>query len=47
MYAMAIDVPIELATQFIDMIQKAFSNKESSLTFRSLITKVANLGKVP
>ena len=47
MYAIMIDIPINLATYFIDMIQKAFSNKESSLPFGGLITRVANLVKIP
>jgi hypothetical protein len=41
------DVPIDLGTHFINMIKKAFFNKEWSLPFRGQITRVANLIKVP
>jgi len=41
------DVPIDLGTHFINMIKKAFFNKEWSLPFRGQITRVANLTKVP
>jgi hypothetical protein len=47
MYAIATNVPIDLATHFIDVIQKVLSNKESSLIFRCLITRVVILAKVP
>jgi len=47
MYAVAINVPIDLATRFIDVIQKVLSNKESSFIFSCLITRVVILAKVP
>ena len=40
-------MPIDLATHFIDVIQKELSNKESSLLFGGLITKIINMAKVP
>jgi hypothetical protein len=46
MYAIATNVPIDLATHFINVIQKVLSNKESSLIFRCLITRVVILAKV-
>ncbi|KAL3582908.1 hypothetical protein D5086_017240 [Populus alba] len=47
MHAIVIDVPIDLVTYFIEVIQKAFSDKESSFLFRGLITTVVILAKVP
>jgi hypothetical protein len=47
MYAITIDIPIHLATYIIYVIQKALSDKESSLPFRGLITRVTILVKVP
>jgi hypothetical protein len=47
MYAIVIDIPIDLATYFIYVFQKALSNKESSFPFGGLITRVVVLAKVP
>jgi len=47
MYAITTNVPIDLASYFIDVIQKDFSNKESSFSFEGLITRVASLAKIP
>ena len=47
MYSFPTNVLIDLATYFLNMIQKAFSNKESSFPCRGLITRVVILGKVP
>jgi hypothetical protein len=46
MYAIAINVPIDHATYFINVIQKALSNKKSSFPFGGLITKIVILAKV-
>jgi hypothetical protein len=46
MYVIAIDVSINLATHFIDVIQKATTEKEVSLPFNGLISKVATMTKV-
>jgi hypothetical protein len=47
MYVTAIDVPIDLATHFIDAIQKATTEKEVSMPFGGLISRIAIMAKVP
>jgi hypothetical protein len=47
MYVTIIDVPIDLATHFIDVIQKATTKKEVSLPFGGLISRVAIMAIVP
>jgi len=47
MYVTTIDVPIDLATHFIDVIQKATTKKEVSLPFGGLISRVAIMAIVP
>jgi hypothetical protein len=47
MYAFAIDISIDLATHFIDAIQKATTKNEMSLPFGGLISRVAIMAKVP
>jgi hypothetical protein len=47
MCAFATDISIDLATHFIDAIQKATTKKETSLPFGGLISKVAIMAKVP
>jgi hypothetical protein len=47
MYAITIDVPIDLATHFIDVIQKVIAKKEVSLPFDRLISRVATMVNVP
>jgi len=44
---MLYNVPIGLATHFIDVIQKATTEKEVSLSSSGLISRVAIMVKVP
>jgi hypothetical protein len=46
MYGIAIDIPINLATHFINVIQKVTTEKEVSLPFDGLISRVAIMTKV-
>jgi hypothetical protein len=47
MHAIAIDVPIDLATYFIDVIQKATIKKEVGMPFKGLIIRIKVMDKVP
>jgi hypothetical protein len=47
MYAIVIDVSINLVTHFIDVIQKATTKKKISLPFERLITRITIIAKVP
>jgi hypothetical protein len=47
MHAIAIDVPIDLTTYFIDVIQKATIEKEVGMPFKGLIIRIEVMDKVP
>lgn len=47
LYVTTIDVPIDLATNFIDVVQKATTKKEMSLPFGGLIYRIAIMIIVP
>jgi hypothetical protein len=47
MYDIVIDVPIDLVTHFINVIQKVNTKKKTSLPFGGFITRIEIIAKVP
>jgi len=47
MYAIVIDVPIDLVTHFINVIQKVNTKKKTSLPLGGFITRIEIIAKVP
>ena len=47
MHVIAINVPFDLATYFINAIQKATTEKEMGMPFKGLIIRIEVMDKVP